>query len=337
MAQLGVFLAFMETKVVKFNAEKPDVAAIREAAAVLDSGGLVVFPTETVYGIGCRVEAGSLRRLDELKKRSAEKHYTLHIGRKEDLERYVPRIPVRAEKLISRAWPGPVTIVFELDEQDVEKQADIVGREAFAELYRNNSIGVRCPDNAIASMLLVNSQMAVVAPSANLEGCRPATDAGEVLAQLYGLVDLVLDGGACRLKKSSTVVKMGRMGWDILREGVYSAKEVAGMSTVNILFVCTGNTCRSPMAEGLCRKYLSEKLGCKLDALDRMGYKVSSAGVMSISNLPASAESVAFCASEGVLLENGIADPIGEGKGIYENCGRLVEQGIRERFSELVL
>jgi len=300
----------METKVIRLDAEKPDVDAIRQAATVLAAGGLVVFPTETVYGIGCRVQPESLARLDDIKQRSSEKHYSLHIGRKQDVQRYVPRIPLRAQKLINKAWPGPVTIVFELSQADIERQSKAVGQMVFDVLYKDNSIGIRCPQNKVASMLLGSVQGPVVAPSANVGHREPATDAEQVLAQLEGRVDLLLDTGPCRLKKDSTVVKMGKAGWEVLRRGSYSADEIEAMSKINILFVCTGNTCRSPMAEGFCRKYLVEKLDCGLDALDKTGYKVVSAGIMAVAGLPASVESIAFCADKGIDISRHRSRPI---------------------------
>ena len=109
----------MQTRVVKVDSGNPDLEVIREAAKLLESGELVAFPTETVYGIGCRAQVDSLARLDEVKQRSGDKYYTLHIGRKEDVEKYVPDIPARAKALMQKGWPGPISIVFELSERDI--------------------------------------------------------------------------------------------------------------------------------------------------------------------------------------------------------------------------
>ncbi len=290
----------METKVLKLDAAKIDSAKINEAAALVDAGGLVAFPTETVYGIACRVKSDSLAKLDNLKGRDHTKRYTLHIGQKSELDKYVPAIGLRAEKLIKNAWPGPLTIVFELDKKDIDKQQKNLEREVFEGLYKNNSLGIRCPDNPIAAMLLQTTSNPVVAPSANITGQPPAIDADQVLAQLSGQIELLLDTGPCRYKKSSTVVKIGKKGLEILRPGVYSQAELEAFSQVKFLFVCTGNTCRSPMAEGIFRKYLAEKLQCKVDHLDKIGYKISSAGVIDNVGFPASTEAIAACAAKGI-------------------------------------
>jgi protein-tyrosine phosphatase len=290
----------MQTKVVKIDIANIDSAKIKEAAQAIEVGLLVGFPTETVYGIGCRVEIGSLAKLDSIKNRSPDKYYTLHISRPDEVIRYVPYIGLRAKKLIDTCWPGPLTIVFELDEQGLAEARNSLVEEVFRSLYKDNSIGIRCPNHPVASKLLEETLYPVVAPSANLEGRQPAVDAGEVLAQLEGQIELLVDGGSCQYKESSTVVKIGKMGMEILRPGVYSRAALEEKSKVKFLFVCTGNTCRSPMAEGMFRKYLAEKLDCSIDLLEQKGYKVYSAGTMRMAGVPASAESIAVCAARGV-------------------------------------
>lgn len=293
----------METKVIKLDAEKVDSSKINEAAAVIDSGGLVAFPTETVYGIGCRVRSDSLARLDDVKGRSADKFYTLHIGRKSDVGKYVPNIRFKAKKLIRNAWPGPLTIVFELDRREIDELRNNLDGQVFQSLYKDNSIGIRCPDNLIASMLLQQTSNPVVAPSANITNSPPAVQGDQVLEQLSGRIDLLLDAGPCKYKQSSTVVKIGRNGLDVLRSGFYSRAELEALSQVKFLFVCTGNTCRSPMGEGIFRKYLAEKLQCNVDDLDKMGYKISSAGIIGSVGFPASPEAVVACAAMGVDIK----------------------------------
>jgi len=293
----------MKTKVIKVDASKIDLKEINEAARLVDAGELVAFPTETVYGIACRVKTDSLIKLDNLKCRGHEKYYTLHISQKSDINNYVPIVGLREQKLIKNAWPGPLTIVFELDAQEIKKQQINLEKEVFENLYKDNAIGIRCPDNPIASKLLQLTQNPVVAPSANKTNEQPATDAGEVLAQFTGQIPLLLDAGPCKYQENSTVVKIGKKGLQVLRSGVYSQADLEAMSTIKFLFVCTGNTCRSPMAEGMFSKYLAEKIQCKVDQLDKMGYKIFSAGVMDLVGMPASPEAVATCAAKGIDIK----------------------------------
>jgi len=296
----GVSLAAVETKILKVDNARPDPSVIAEAAALIEKGGLVGIPTETVYGIACRVQGRSLRRLNRVKHRESEKYYTLHIAEPEQVERYVPVIGLRARKLIRRGWPGPLTIVFELNRQQIERQRAVVGRSLFEHLYKDGSIGVRCPDHGVASALLRAVRQPVVVPSANVSGRVPATTAGEVLERFSALIELVLDAGPCRYGRCSTVVKVGGRRPEVLREGVYSAAEIRSMAQVQVLFVCTGNTCRSPMAEGVFRKFTAEKLNCSVDELGQMGYKILSAGIMDMPGFQASPEAVAACAARGI-------------------------------------
>ncbi|MHC4571554.1 MAG: L-threonylcarbamoyladenylate synthase [Planctomycetota bacterium] len=293
----------MQTKVIKVDAAKIDSAEIKNAARLVDAGELVAFPTETVYGIACRVQTDSLIKLDNLKGQRPEKYYTLHISRKGDVTNYVPILGLRAKKLIKNAWPGPLTIVFELDAQDIEKQQANLEREVFENLYKDNSIGIRCPDNPIASMLLQVTKSPVVAPSANKTGQPPATDADQVLAQFSGQIPLLLDAGPCKYKKSSTVIKIDKKALQVIRPGVYIKEDLEKMSEIKFLFICTGNTCRSPMAEGMFGKYLAEKLECKVDHLGKMGYKTCSAGVMDLAGMPASPQAIATCAAKGIDIK----------------------------------
>jgi len=290
----------METRVIKIDRAKIDAALIEEAAKIIDSGGLVAFPTETVYGIACRVEPGSLQRLNEVKGRRPEKPYTLHIERKEDVAEYVPVIGLRAKKLIEKLWPGPLTIVFELKPEQIEAQRGKSAKKVFENLYKNNSIGIRLSDDAVASKLLQAVKWPVVAPSVNIADERPATDAEQVLANFRGKLDMVIDGGASRYKKSSTIVKIGTYDLQMLREGVYTAEQVRQAATVGFLFVCSGNTCRSPMAAGMFRKYLAEKCGCAIDQIEQKGYKILSAGTMGIIGMPATSQAAAVCETRGV-------------------------------------
>ncbi|MDY0355302.1 MAG: L-threonylcarbamoyladenylate synthase [Sedimentisphaerales bacterium] len=294
----------MTAKLIRIDGSEADIEHLTAAAEVVDAGGLVAFPTETVYGIACRAAPDAVARLDSLKGRDADKHYTLHIGRNDAYRAYVPKTDRRVENLICRAWPGPLTLVFGLHPVELSRQKGRIGDEAFDILYKDGSIGIRCPQHPAAAMLLQLARHPVVAPSANLGGQDPATDADQVVAQLGNQLDIILDGGPCRYKQSSTLARVGRHGVEVLREGVYSEMDLQSIASMTFLFVCTGNTCRSAMAEGLFKAQLAKKLGCGVDELERNGYKVISAGVMDMVGVPASNGAVAACRLKGVDITN---------------------------------
>lgn len=292
----------METQIIKINANHIDNSALSRAAAIIDAGGLVAFPTETVYGIACRVCSASLAKLNQLKDRTPEKYYTLHIACPDDAAKYVPTMGLRAKKLVKSAWPGPLTIVFELNDSDLKFQKARFQHEVFDNLYRGGSIGIRCPDDPVAAKLLSLTTSAVIASSVNLTNQPPAVDSAQVVEQFSGRLDMILDAGPCKYAKSSTVAKVGKSGIEILRQGVFSESQILEMAKVTVLFVCTGNSCRSPMAEGLFKKYLAEKLACPVDSLKQKGYIIKSAGTMGIVGLPATDEAVSACQAKGVNI-----------------------------------
>lgn len=293
----------MKTRIVQIASIDSGLDDIRQAAEIVENGGLVAFPTETVYGIACLASPGPLDKLDRAKGRTPDKRYTLHISSPDNLSRYVPSIGARAKKLIANAWPGPLTIVFGLDAGSVNTMSSLLPAESFNALYTDMTIGVRCPDNLIASKLLESIKGPVVAPSANLTGSRPAVDAQQVLAQLDGEIDMILDGGqwaGCKYDQSSTVISFAGDKLDVLRQGVIKSGQIEQMSSIQICFVCTGNTCRSPMAAAFCKKILAEKNNCNIDELDEFGYKIASAAMMNAWQSPASPEVIEICDEKGI-------------------------------------
>ncbi len=294
----------MNTQLITLTGTPSDADLLRSAARIIDCGGLVAFPTETVYGIACRAHSDSIAHLNELKARSNDKPYTLHLASPADIYTYVPFIPPRGRKLIQNALPGPLTLIFELSKQSISQLQSRINPDAFALLYSDNTIGIRCPDNPVATALLGFVTAPVVAPSANPAGKPPAVTAAEVMKYFDGKIDMVIapttDSSVISHKINSTIVKITNFGLEILREGAVSKEQIEQDSTIRIAFICTGNICRSPMAEALCRKKMSEKLNCAIDALPANGYIISSAGVMAAPNMGASFEAVEVCRKKGM-------------------------------------
>lgn len=292
----------MKTEYINITDTSTQKGDIRAAARLLDAGALVAFPTETVYGIGCTVSDAAIEKLNIVKDRTLGKRYTLHVGSVKRAMRFLPQLSPKAINLINNAWPGPMTIVFDVSDEFIEQMKTKIGEEAAQILYYGNTIGVRCPDNPVAQALLEAAQNPAVAPSANLSGQDPAINAHQVRESFDGKIEMILDDSqkCCKYQKSSTVVKIADKDLTVLREGVYNNEQVERMSKIKIMFVCTGNTCRSPLAEYFCRKILSEKLACHIDELDKIGYIVSSAGTMGLENVPASLEVLSICREKGI-------------------------------------
>jgi len=231
----------MVTKVLKVDPKSPDPRIFEEAARILERGGLVVFPTETVYGIAANLlNRDAVERLKVLKSRDETKQFSIHIGAKSDVEKYAVQILPRAYKVMERFWPGPLTVVLNAP----------AGR----------SVGLRMPKNEVALRLLGYVDFPVIVPSANLAGRPAPQDAAAALKDLDGRVDMVLDAGPTSLGRESTVLDARTLPFSVLREGGLKKEDVlavAGQATV--LFVCTGNSCRSVMAQYLLQGKMKEK------------------------------------------------------------------------------
>lgn len=269
----------MDTEVVQVGWQEGDTSAVRRAAEVLRRGGLVAFPTETVYGVAARADdSGAVARLRDVKQRSHEQAFTVHVPSPSATQRFAPELSGLAERLIRKGWPGPLTLILPIaDPASAPVMANLNGSAAAA-MYYDNTIGFRCPDDETARDFLEQVEAPIVAASANAAGRPAPTNAEDVLAELNGKIDLLIDGGETRYAKPSTIVRVIGASYDLLREGVYDARIVADMSRLRVLLVCTGNTCRSPMAAGLAKKLLAERIGCGVDELADRGVAVSSAG-----------------------------------------------------------
>ena len=171
----------MKTEYMIIENNESGKQKILNAARCLENGGLVVFPTETVYGIGCPVEAGAIARLDAVKGRNPDKRYTLHLGDSKQIAQYVPDMDLRTRIFIDKCLPGPVTLVFRLSNEHLNSRQAKLGEEIAGFLYRDGTIGIRCPDNAPASQLLNYAVRPIVAPSANFSGDIPAVTAKQAL------------------------------------------------------------------------------------------------------------------------------------------------------------
>jgi len=265
--------------------------SIRRAAECLRGGGLVAFPTETVYGIGVRADDdAAVERLFALKGRDRGKPIAYHIGDLSQLEALVDEIPPVARRLADRYWPGPMTLV-------------LPGRAG-------EKVGVRFPANPIARSLLRETRALVVATSANRSG-EPECVTGEQVHEAFGdTVDVILDGGSSELREASTVVEVGPGGWKLLREGIIDERAVRETASFRVLFVCSGNTCRSPMAGALFRQLLAERLGVPAERLDHAGVVVESAGTMAFYGGGASPGARQAMRQLGLSLEGHETRPI---------------------------
>ncbi|MCY2961497.1 MAG: L-threonylcarbamoyladenylate synthase [Planctomycetota bacterium] len=269
---------------------RAESAALRRALELLEQGEIVALPTETVYGLAVRADRReALDNLARAKGRNAELGPTWHIGGVSALEAF-PRVSPMARRLVSRYWPGPLTLVL----PGVPKGLELAARDGWT--------AVRAPAHAFTAHLLANAAFPIVLSGAQRPAEPPASEADVVLARFDGKVALVVDGGPARLRESSCVLRLGRGRFDLLRDGLFTLEQLRAAAGLRIAFVCTGNTCRSPMAEGLARKLLAERLETTPGRLADMGFELASMGVFAPVGDPASRQAIAAMAEDGIDL-----------------------------------
>ena len=269
----------MKTEIIRIDPQSSAGDAVFRAAKVLSLGGLVGFPTETVYGVCARADKpDGVVRLRRVKSRDADQAFTVHIASPVDAWRFAPRLEGVASRLMRRAWPGPLTLILPVDDPlSAPVMADLNGSVA-STMYHDGTIGLRCPDDPVAAALLKGAGGPVVAASANSARHPPPWTARDALRDLNGRIELLLDAGRTKYAKPSTIVRVSGSSYKLLREGVLDSGVVKRLSTLEILLVCTGNTCRSPMAAALAKRMLAERLGCAVAELRQRGIEVRSAG-----------------------------------------------------------
>ncbi len=204
----------MLTKVVRIDGSHKDEASVCEAGAIIKAGGLVAFPTETVYGLGGdALNPASSRKIYEAKGRPSDNPLIVHIADMEALPAIVKSVPETAEKLADAFWPGPLTMIME--------KSDLVPKETTGGL---DTVAVRMPSDVVALSFIRAAGGYVAAPSANRSGRPSPTRASYVAQDMDGRIEMILDGGDATLGLESTIVDLTAEPPVILRPGFITAE-----------------------------------------------------------------------------------------------------------------
>jgi tRNA threonylcarbamoyl adenosine modification protein (Sua5/YciO/YrdC/YwlC family) len=284
---------------------------VHRAVQTLAEGKLVVFPTETVYGLAASARRGDgVQRIYEAKGRSENAPLALAIRSVEDALDYAPTLGLKARRLARRCWPGPITLVVKHGEEEgLIRQLPAEVRSAVAP---NGEVGLRVPAHAAVLDVLHMLAGPIALTSANQSGQPDAVTAEAALQNLGSHVGLVLDDGPCRYGQPSTVVRASDDSYECLREGVVPCSALERLASMLIVIVCTGNTCRSPMAEALLRQLVAEKLGCKPEETEQRGVVVMSAGVSASPGGVAAPEAVEVMRQRGLDLSRHESQPLSD-------------------------
>jgi len=257
------------------NAEAEVLAgAVATAARAIAADALVVVPTETVYGVAAdpRREA-SVQRLVALKGSPNDRPFTHHIATLEDAACLARPLPAPARRLTARYWPGPLTLV-------VPARA-------------GGEVGLRMPAHDFARRVIAAVGPSLYLTSVNRAGEPPLVTPDAIAAGFGDAIDLLFDTGPPPLKVSSTVARIAGHRIEVLREGILTRDEILAVAAATVVFVCTGNTCRSPLAEALARRLAADRLGVEPHEVATRGLRFVSAGL---------AATFGEAASEGALM-----------------------------------
>ena len=256
-------------KIIKMDPDHPEEEKIEKTTQILKEGKIVAFPTDTVYGLGVDAEnEAAIKRLYQVKKRSLDKPMTLFLRKKEDFIWFARLVPLFAQRLINEFWPGPLTLIFKASQDSPHSL-----------ISKQGKIGLRLPAHPIPQTIIKKGKILLATTSANLSGKFAPSTSGDLDKALLDGIDLLIDGGESLLGEESTIVDVTRFPPLLIREGwlVPEQIEKVWQEKGSILFVCTGNTCRSPMAECLLKKMWPQR--------QRDEIKIDSAGTSALPDL----------------------------------------------------
>jgi protein-tyrosine phosphatase len=323
----------LRPQILDWRGQRQPSTLLKQAAAVLRRGEPVVVPTETGYAAAANALAPDApdrlaRAVDGLDAAGL----AVGLGGTGAVRDWVPGLGPLGERLARRCWPGPVTLRLEGGVRD-----GLAGRlpdAVKARLLPDDRLGLRVPYHEAARLVLRRLPFPVL--MADLPGVTSAEQAAG-----GGPVGLVIDDGPAPAAQANTVVEVAGPSWGVVREGVVPADEVARQSVCLVVFVCTGNTCRSPLAEALFKKRLADRLGCAAAELPQRGFLVVSAGLSAAPGEPAAPEAVAVAAELGADLSGHASRPAGADLLAQADClvtmTRSHLAALRERFPQVPL
>lgn len=246
----------MHTEVIKIDREKADPQVMEKAGEILRSGGLVAFPTETVYGLGANaLDEEASGKIYAAKGRPSDNPLIIHIADMEHLGKIVKKVPESAKKLANAFWPGPLTMI--LDKSDCVPYGTTGGLD---------TVAVRMPSDSIALELIRRGGGYVAAPSANTSGRPSPTTAQHVYEDMNGRIPLILDGGAVDIGLESTIVDLTTDMPTILRPGYISlemVQAVLGEAEVDRGLIAADSGIR-PKAPGMKYRHYAPKADLRI-------------------------------------------------------------------------
>ena len=286
---------------------------VHRAVQALAEGWAVSFPTETDYVVAASARhATAIERLAALtREQPRQPRLSLALKSAEEALDWAPRLSPIGRRIARRCWPGPVTIL--VPDDHPESLVHRLPPAARAGIVGDGRLRLRVPGHPMLAdcMRMLAGPIVLAEPG----GPTPAVTAADVLDRVAGTtapLALVIDDGRARYAQPASMIEVDDTGFRVVQPGIVSEETLRRLSSLMVLFVCTGNTCRSPMAETIFRLLVAERLGCRPDEIERHGVVVASAGIAAWGGGKASTGAIEAMREAGGDLSGHASQPVTE-------------------------
>jgi protein-tyrosine phosphatase len=301
----------MQSLVIDLRRTEDVRDVVHRAVQALAEGRPVAFPTETDYVVASSARVATaadvLSRIAA--ERAGEPRLTLILKSAEEALDWAPRITPVGRRLARRCWPGPVAMI--VPDDHPESLMTRLPPATRAALAAGGRLRLRVPGHPLLAdcMRMLAGPVMIAEPPA---AAGTVVTAEQIAAAAGGTLALVLDDGPARYAQPASTIELVGDGFRVVRPGIVSEETLRRLASLMVLFVCTGNTCRSPMAEALFRKVVAERLECGPEEIDQRGVVVTSAGLAAWAGGPASSGALEAVAEMGADLRGHSSQPLTE-------------------------
>jgi len=281
------------------------------AVQALAESRAVIFPTESDYVVAAAARRDGVERIADLALcRDGEPLLSLAVKSADEALDWAPRLTGVGQRIARRCWPGPVSLI--VDDDHPESLVHRLPESARRAVVGDGRLRLRVPGHPLLGdcLRMLDGPVVIAEPDPAGQGI-PVT-ARECLERCGDAITLVLDGGRTRYAQPPSTVAVDASSFQVVRPGVIAEESIRRLASLMVLFVCTGNTCRSPMAEALFRDMVAKQLGCRPDEIDSQGVVVASAGIAAWAGGRASGNAVEAMEERGIDLTSHASQPLSD-------------------------
>ncbi len=298
--------------VTKLNRSQSLGGLAREVTTQLESGGIIAVPTEWSYVLmASAIDPTAVQKMLDFEELCAsgspDENWhgaSLCLVEGGQVQDYAATMTPFMQRFLDRCWPGPIDVFVPANESENGNLLSVLPEITRDFIWaENRRIHCSCPSHPFVREVVTLAEFPLIQLSPGV--CATGRTASEIFDINHGVLEqtsMIVDDGATRYHQAATHVLLDADRWDMLSAGLVHDTTIKRMLNQMILFVCTGNTCRSPMAEAVCRGMLARRLACGTDELIDRGFNVLSAGISAVEGQPASGNAVEILLRKGVDL-----------------------------------